>query len=488
MSFKPSKYQKAIFDFVRDGSGSAIIEAVAGSGKTTTIVKSLDLIPPDRSVLFLAFNKGIADELKSRVPRHVRAATFHSQGFAAWRKYVGKNLVVDPKKTQKLIREMMDPREEELYGPFVSRLVGLAKSVGMSYLMPDEPREWSELINYFNVYLDSEDAKEEEGIEMAQAVLEESIEKAPEVVDYDDMLFMPLLKEVTFWPHDFVFVDEAQDTNAVQAALLKRMLRPQGRLIAVGDPHQAIYGFRGADSNAMDNIADDFLCIRLPLSVSYRCPQAIVRAAREYVPHIEAYPGAPMGSVRDLGGQYKPDIFTKEDAILCRKNAPLVAMAYHLIGHGMPCKILGREIGKGLARLIGRMQAINLDQLLQKLLHYENRELKRCAERDQPEKAQEITDKVNSIMVLIENLPEDKQTLEGLLSEVERIFSDNGEGTLVLSTIHKAKGLEFPRVFILNRDLMPSKWARTPWQQRQEINLIYVAYTRAKEELNFITR
>jgi superfamily I DNA/RNA helicase len=67
---------------------------------------------------------------------------------------------------------------------------------------------------------------------------------------------------------------------------------------------------------------------------------------------------------------------------------------------------------------------------------------------------------------------------------VDSLFGDNVTGLLVLSTIHKAKGREWERVFWLDRiGTCPSKWARQAWQQDQEKNLMYVAATRAKSEL-----
>ena len=66
MAFTPDKYQQAVCDFITDGEGSAIVEAVAGSGKTTTIVAAAKLIDRDAKCVFLAFNKSIAEELKSQ--------------------------------------------------------------------------------------------------------------------------------------------------------------------------------------------------------------------------------------------------------------------------------------------------------------------------------------------------------------------------------------------------------------------------------------
>jgi superfamily I DNA/RNA helicase len=484
MTFKPSQYQQDIFDFVQKENRSGIIEAVAGSGKTTTIVKALELIPSNKYVLFLAFNKAIAEELKSRVPSHVRAATFHSVGFGVWRK--GKdNIKIDPKKTWSLIREHLGETDQDLYGTFIFKMIGLAKGAGVGYLIPNDLAAWFRLADHYDVYLDSADANEQRGMELSQFILQKSIEAADQVIDYDDMLYMPLIKNMHFWQYHFVFVDEAQDTNPIQVALLKRMLKPGGRLIAVGDPHQAIYGFRGADSAAMNRIKEEFACIKLPLSVSYRCPQAVVKAAQKYVSHIEAHEDAPIGRVGQVPPEFRLQDFKSNDAILCRNTAPLVNMAFTLLRNRIPCRLLGREIGSGLSSLVKKMKAKTINGLIDRLENYKDREIAKYVSKGQEEKAQVVEDKVLSLLTIIENLPENQRTVPALIKAIEDLFTDNGQGFLTLSTVHKAKGLEWERVYILAPNLMPSKWARKEWQMQQEINLIYVAYTRAKRELFF---
>ncbi len=487
--FKPSPYQKAIFDFVAQGHDSAIINAKAGSGKTTTIIKALEFINTNKKVLFLAFNKAIAEELKSRVPRNVKAATFHSTGFGAWMNHCGREtrIQVESNKVRNLVHEEIGEREQGLYGAFVTKMVGLGKGMGIGYLLSNDARSWSELMDHFDINLESEDADEARDYELCTMILKKSIEQARQVIDFDDMLYMPLIENVRFFQYDFVFVDEAQDTNQVQISLLKRMVRPGGRLIAVGDPHQAIYGFRGADSEAMARIQAEFGCKTLPLSVSYRCPQAVVRAAQEFVPDIECFDNAPEGKVGSMAFDHK--FFTNADAILCRNTAPLVETAYALIRQRVACRILGRDIGVGLENLIKKMQAKNIDRLIEKLNKYQGREMAKHMSKGREDKAQAVDDKVQTLMVIIDHLPENRRTVADLIRTIQELFTDNNKGLLTLCTVHKAKGLEWPRVFILGRhEYMPSKWARKDWQKQQESNLIYVAYTRAKQELYFLPK
>ena len=97
-NFTPSTFQKDIFDFVLNDSRNAVVSAVAGSGKTTTLLKSLELISDENSVLFLAFNKSIVDELIERVPKksNIHLKTLHKFGYGTIRKNFDSNL--DPLK------------------------------------------------------------------------------------------------------------------------------------------------------------------------------------------------------------------------------------------------------------------------------------------------------------------------------------------------------------------------------------------------------
>ena len=104
--FKPSIYQEAIFDFIQNGTGNCVIDAVAGSGKTSTIVKALKMIPSDKKVIFVAFNKSIVNELISRVPKNVEVKTMHSFGFGAVRYNMG-NVQMKEDKIMDTIKQLV---------------------------------------------------------------------------------------------------------------------------------------------------------------------------------------------------------------------------------------------------------------------------------------------------------------------------------------------------------------------------------------------
>jgi len=485
----PSHYQHAVYDFITGGEGSAVVIAVAGSGKTTTLLEGLTQIPPQQSVQLLAFNASIAEELRGRIgpTPNVHASTFHSLGYQALKRAWNlKGLDTVSGKSRQLLRTTLDFEDARTYGGFLMRLVALAKGAGVGALTPDEPQVWRDLIDHHDLFLEQGD--EEHAVELAMRFLQRHVEAAEQeyVIDFDDQLYLPVLWRLGLAPKDWVLVDEAQDTNAVRRALIGSAVGPEGRLVAVGDPRQAIYGFTGASHDAIDLIRERWHAIELPLSICYRCARRIVERAQQLVPTIEPAPDAAEGCVETLSVRQAIKRLTANDAVLCRNNAPLVGLAYQLIAEGVPCRVLGRDIGTGLQALVTRLRAGDLSALNRKLEAYRQREVAKYREREQEGKVAAINDRVDCIETIIDHLPEGDLTLVGLADALDRMFSDDTQHRLTLSTVHKAKGREWPQVAILQPDLMPARWAKQDWQQAQEVNLQYVAWTRARERLLFL--
>lgn len=472
-----SEYQQAIFRFVESGTGNAVVEAVAGSGKTTTIVEALSRVRG--TSIFLAFNKKIADELKAR---GVNARTFHSLTFSPVTR-ARRASGVEANKLRNLVEEHWGQADVRDYGAFACRLVGLARQAGMGCLIPDAESHWLALVEHHGLEPDSENATIERGVDIARELL--TLSNASAFVDFDDLLYLAVRDGIPLPKFDFVFVDEAQDTNAIQRALLRKILRPGARVVAVGDPAQAIYGFRGADSESLGLIAQEFNACRLPLTVSYRCPRAVVEHARQWVAHIECSPTAPEGSVADWGTKWGTDSFRPADLLVCRTTRPLIALAYRLLCAHVPVSIAGRDLGQNLKALVTRMRATTLERLDERLVQYTEREVEKAIARKQEERAEAIRDKTEAIRCLIDGMPEGDRTVAALLAVIDRLFTERANA-VQLSTIHKAKGLEADRVFWLNSSACPSRWAHQDWQVQQEYNLCYVATTRARHELVLI--
>lgn len=500
-TFTPSPQQQAVFDWVSNSTGSAFVEAVAGSGKTTTLIRACELM--SGSVAFCAFNKKIALEIQSRIAPlgldGVRAGTFHSFGFSAWRRYNrGKKIRVDAREKTKQMLRVYDVPDE--YRSAVSHMVSLAKQSGVGVAwQPSSEKCWREIIyrydilqdvkrNSRDVDVDDEGDVEDILIEYATACLEWSRKIGTALIDFDDMIWLPISTPgVTFWRNDWVLVDEAQDTNVARRILASRMLRRGGRMLWVGDRHQAIYGFTGADANAIDIIIREFKCTQLPLTVTYRCPKSVVEVAQRYVSHIEAHETAPEGVVRDVSTRlFKADeipTLTPTDAILCRNTRPLVALAFQLIRDGIGCHVEGRDIGKRLTALATKWKVDTVAAMLTNLQAYRDRETEKLRAADKDYAIEALHDRLDTLVVLADGC----ETLQQLTDKIDALFKDTDSGqrsTVTLSTVHKAKGREWARVYVLGFDVyMPSKYARQQWQRVQESNLCYVAATRAKSEL-----
>jgi DNA helicase II / ATP-dependent DNA helicase PcrA len=200
---------------------------------------------------------------------------------------------------------------------------------------------------------------------------------------------------------------------------------------------------------------------------------------------ILSHPDAPEGEVKNLG-TYGPSDFPSSSAVLCRNTAPLVRHAYGLLHRDIPCRILGRDIGAQLRSIVQKMHATNLEDLRTRLATWHRRETERAiVDGRSPER---IDDQYTCLCFFIDGLDEQARSVSDLLAKIDLMFDDSAAaGRVTLCTIHRAKGLEWPTVFILDRELSPSRYAKQPWQQLQERNLQYVAVTRAQQTLVYIS-
>jgi len=508
--FKSSPQKFAILDWVTKGKGSATVKAVAGSGKTTTLVDAVDLM--QGRIFFGAYNKAIANEIAQKTGKRpgLFVQTMHAAGFASWRK-VAPDVVVDGDKCRNLYRAMVErmddeearAREEALlagqpvgdvinlnqFESAVLRLVSLAKQSGFgvkNYSPLEQDYAWYSLIDHFDVDTLGEDAQV---IDLSISLLKFSIERDTKVIDFDDMIYAPLVHDTPVWTYDWVLLDEAQDTNVTRRELALRMMKKNSRMLAVGDPHQAIYGFTGADADSMALITSAVNAVEMPLTVSYRCPKAVVKYAQNWVSHIQSADNAPEGEVVTV---IKPlvEVVKPGDAVLCRFNAPVIEYAFQLIAAGVPAKVEGRDIGAGLKSLARQWKTVTTyDELGARLDAYCEKQVAKYLAKEQKARAEAVKDKVRCLQILISRAMAENPTpvsaVEAVCNQIDAIFGENVGGDVVLlSSIHKAKGREWNRVFWLTTG--PSKFARKDWEQQQEANLCYVAATRAKQSLYLI--
>lgn len=450
------------------------------SGKTHTLKELCNRTKEGTSCLFMAFNKSIAEELKTKLPTTVECNTFHSMGLRTLMKNFRFRMQLEENKCFSLCMELFDFRKKEYKEKmrYYFALQELWEKIRLSLCEINE-RNVSALcieydLDYENSMINDLNKINERWRKDCAKIQDNKSFK----MDFPDMLWIPynFVDEMNFPKYQVVMADEGQDLFTLQKEILQRYIKPRGRFIAVGDSKQLIYNFMGSDLDVFNSIKRMSNTICLPLSVTYRCAKKIVEKANEVFPGTECVPTAIEGVIRS------GDIFEAEsgDFILCRNNYPLVATFIMLLEKGKKASIMGRDFGESLCRLLDGQERLDdlyllLDDKVSKL---KGKGLSEIAITNNASYVA-LKEKVSIIEILYKRFP---SSFLALKQKIKNIFSDD-KTDIILSTIHKSKGLEAKRVFFLNPELIPSKFAKTPKALYAEDCLKFVAITRAKEEL-----
>lgn len=257
--------------------------------------------------------------------------------------------------------------------------------------------------------------------------------------------------------------------------------------------HNCINIFAGANEDAFNFMKNYPNTTLFELPISYRCAKNIIKFANNFVADIFARENAPDGIVAE--NCHIRDI-KEGDMVLCRSKAPLINLYIKLLRKNMNCYIKGQDIGANLIKELEKVDAENLNvdlendgvfvRLYDKLFMERNKLMQtRGLDYEDATLSSFIMEKYDEINVLL-ILAEKYKTKKELIKHINEIFKEDSQG-VCLSTIHKAKGLEAENVYILCNSSMPSKLAVHDWEKLQEENLMYVAYTRPKNVLGFIS-
>lgn len=477
-----STYQRNVFADMAEGDWNTIVMAGPGSGKTRTILEGLYHIPIEfyGSILFTAFNAAITEELARQVPNGVTAATHHALGFRAIRRYWGPVYNIGAFGS-------VDKRNDSMFA-LATKLVGdkptqerlrqmLVYATDMCKItLADTPEQVSDVINEYGVDLCG---MRWEDFTMLTSSMLEACRNAPRilngrnVVSFADMIWLP---HVHGWPLDQfnrIVVDEGQDLSPARTELLLSSLAPGGRMTIVGDPNQAIYGFAGAMADSLKKLQIDLDAKTLPLSVSYRCAKRIIALAQEVNPMIEAAENAPEGKIRHIDAEHLYNYVESGTAVLSRTNFPLIRACMAMLNMGLNANIQGRDIGDRFLWRIECWQPEDVRSLVKSVREWKTDVCDRLAAKKNWRTIESISDEAASIEQFCEKAP----NIDFVRNKIKTFFADE-DAQIKLSTAHKAKGLEWNKVVMLDKTFHPERGG-------EETNVWYVSVTRARNHLTF---
>jgi superfamily I DNA/RNA helicase len=466
----PTQEQQDILDADKSSNSNLMINALAGTGKSATL-KLLDTAhTKSEARLYLVFAKrnqleAVADQKAGAFSALTSIKTFNGLGHGIWAKAIAHPIALDKTKSRTLWRELVDglnrSDSNDAWKCYSVVMDGIEKSKALGYVPADVKRVTS-LITRTDLHRAMDETPDEYAAELIDQLLRESIRRSYlGLIDFNDQIYMPALFGGPFPKFPRIMVDEYQDQSPVNHKLLERLA--QGRLIGVGDPHQNIYGFRGAKAGGMSAAVQTYSMTELPLSVSFRCPQAIVEAARWRVPHFQwSRPGGEVNELERMVGSSFPD----DSTIICRNNAPLLRIAFRLISAGRSVYVVGSELGP---RLIAIMKKLGPDSMSRK-------DLIDAIEFWREQKLMANSKSANDLADCMRVFADHGATLSSAVSYAEHLFAQ--QGTIRLLTGHKSKGLEFPNVYWLDPSLCDNR--------EQDRNLAYVITTRSENKLNMV--
>lgn len=538
--------QKRIFQFVELEGGHGIIDAVAGAGKTTTIMECAKFVKDKSTILFCAFNNSIAAEIARKFHKlgldEVTVKTIHALGrqIIQDNNSSGQPINLEENKYRELlkskeIQEQLKPLFEKilkingleidesddrknfaannLVNKINSRLVEINQKYRAT-LTKEEVTEFENLVIHFGIFNDIEIGKKnfkdeiKEYFECHKILLEAGnlLSKRTMVIDYTDMLYLPYkwnLQPVR--KYEFLFIDECQDLSKAQFAVAAKYGKKEGRILAVGDPSQSIYGFTGADINSFNRVKEYTQANQLPLTTCFRCPKKVVELAKTIRTDI-------VGSKEDEGIVHSilfEDVVNSAkpgDLIISRLRAPIVLLVFSFIDKNIKVQIHEDEVREIINEIKNIFKQNELNQIISSLSYgfddlktevmnrwnwiiQKNSEgITDSTERNlyvENEKKY-LEKKLDFLHKKYEQWKNDCDTLNDILKRIKDYISAT-DNAIKLSTIHRAKGLENKRVYVLNYDELPFfRLQQKDWERIQEINLKYVAITRALNELYLI--
>lgn len=464
-----SEYQIAIYDEIRTGTANIQAEAGPGSGKSTTAFNGIKLVKSP--CLYLAFNKHIQEYAESKLHNTwADTKTFHGFGLSLISRHLGRKPNVNFDK----VSNYVDGLDSLKFLSSIKKAISAMRQAGfLSY----DKKDIEDFINERteDCITNGNDAKTY--LEIHQYLLSASyaireiliaLDQDFKNIDYDDMqrlvVIHNLIERIKVG-YKFVVIDEAQDMNPYQIALIAQLVKIGIRVMCIGDRMQAIYAFRGASETSMDDILKITNAVELTLPISYRCKSVIcdfINEAFQGFTRFDIIPHQQGGEINVLTNRSVIDdiMYNKYKLVISATNLPLIKIWYTLIKRGYPSSLKGAGITTKIKNQIKSYRTTNIVEIMNDLRKHMNL----------PRVSPARKDFLESIVYLINALrPYDKNDF---LKKIDIIEKQDCETDL--HTVHSSKGLEGQRVMVLNN---------TWFNGSQDRNMMYVAYSRPSDML-----
>lgn len=496
LGLEPSTYQKDIFDFVVHGSGNAVVKAYAGSGKTATLIAAMKLVPPKKKCIFLAFNKSVKEEIEQKLVGHDNCTvkTVHGLGYAILSSYLEIQPTVDEFKYNSYLRHNINNLSEanltnkDDIEEYCNNIIQLLEFSRMN--LAQSKREIEKVAKEYGIPTENDE------ISVTIKLMKWGRENL-QTMDFTDLVWLPYELDANpkQFKYDWIFNDEAQDYSVAYVKLFQRCFKRGTRFVSCGDEFQSINQFAGASEQAFSTMINTPNTQVFDLPMSYRCDRVIIKEANMFVPDIIARENAGLGLIKH---DSKLAEIKGDDMVLSRTNAEMFKVYTRLIKLGKPCYIKGSD-DDDKNKLLVVINRFNVNNILAKnfesdglfprmyndMVNERNRMVGQGVDIIDAIGSKNIQTKFDTISSLL-TLAEDCDTTDDLIKKINKIYTNTDSG-ICISTIHKAKGLEANNVHIVCRSTMPLKYAKTVSEIQQERNLIYVAITRAKHKLCYVS-
>jgi DNA helicase-2/ATP-dependent DNA helicase PcrA len=480
---KHSNEQLAIYDAAVNDDRHIVINALAGTGKSFVCEHIIRRLPKHLNVGYIVFNKRNQLEFQAK-GLSCSAQTCNGAGWKACLRNL-KGIKLEKNKLQ-LLFDTLVPEETEDEDEIVRKILrsNICNIVNLckGYLFNGTENDINFIIERHTLELSEMDQKQ--AYDLVPKILKLAKQNTA-IADFTDQMWLVVEHDLPIEQYDVLLVDEVQDLNTLKHKLALKMLKPNGKMIIVGDVNQALYGWTGSDIDSINNFVKLLertgkTIEQFPLTINRRCSKAVIRKAQEIVEQIQAREDAPEGQVNEIKLNEAIDKMQAGDMVVCRVNAPLCGIAYKLLRKGVRCKIQGRDVGDGLVSLIVKMRVKSVNDLLPKLEDWKEKEIEKVSKsRNSATLIENIQDKFDCVTAFLEG----NNTVNEVINQINQTFADFDDtgayrDCVTLSSIHRAKGLEADNVFWA----MPEVVCKAPqeWQQVQERNAKYVAETRAR--------